>query len=99
MKIKINADGYSHLLNENSKEIFCIKRQPATTIIPDKLGQPIAIEIPTRSSLCGNHCPFFLYQPFEDKPGGIVDLCHGHTRGINEEITENNPTKLKILQP
>lgn len=99
MKIKINADGYSHLLNDNSKEIFCIKRHPVQTIIADKLGQPVAIEMPTRSSLCGDHCPFFRYTPNEDK-SGAVELCHDHIRGISEEIQEDiNTNKLKILQP
>lgn len=97
MKIKINADGYSHLLNEEKKEVFCIKRHPVQTIVPDKLGQPVAIEIPTRSSLCGDHCPFFFFELAQDKTSGLAQLCENHVRGINEII--NEPTeKLKLIQ-
>ena len=99
MKIKINENGYSHLLNDQNKEIFCIKRQPAQTIIPDKLGQPIALEIPTQASLCGDHCPFFRFIEDTEKLGtGVAELCHDHLRGVGQIITQNTP-ELKILKP
>ena len=98
MKLKINNDGYSHLLNDAEQPVYCIKRSPATTIMPDKLGQPQALVIPTLTNYCGDHCPFFVFDPSENQTSGIVFLCHEHTRGISELITENNKPKLTLLK-
>ena len=47
MKLQKNTDGYTILLNDAKQPAYCIKRTPATTIVPDKLGQPQALVIPT----------------------------------------------------
>jgi hypothetical protein len=96
MKLQKNSDGYSILLNDESQPAYCIKRTPATTIVPDKLGQPQALVIPTLTNYCGDHCPFFMVEPIEI--GHMVNLCHNHIRGISEiiEQTDNKPA-LKLL--
>ena len=93
MKIQTNPDGYTHLLNDAGQPVYCIKRTPATTIIPDKLGQPQALVIPTLTNFCGDHCPFFQLEPTEN--GQLVNLCHGHIRGISE-VQHKPATKLNL---
>jgi|688.fasta_scaffold623845_2 hypothetical protein len=96
MKLQKNSDGYSILLNDEGQPAYCIKRTPATTIVPDKLGQPQALVIPTLTNYCGDHCPFFMVEPTDG--GHIVNLCDMHIRGISEVInqTDNKPA-LKLL--
>jgi hypothetical protein len=97
MKLQKNTDGYTILLNDAKQPAYCIKRTPATTIVPDKLGQPQALVIPTLTNYCGNHCPFFDVEPNEN--GHIVYLCQGHIRGISEIIEDNNNApKLTLLK-
>lgn len=87
MKLQINSDGYTHLLNDAGQAVYCIKRTPATTIVPDKLGQPQALVIPTLTNFCGDHCPFFSVEPSENKTA-LVNLCHDHVRGVSEILEE-----------
>jgi hypothetical protein len=96
MKLQKNSDGYSILLNDKGQPAYCIKRTPATTIVPDKLGQPQALVIPTLTNYCGDHCPFFMVEPTDG--GHIVNLCEMHIRGINEVIEQtNSKPALKLL--
>lgn len=96
MKLQKNSDGYTILLNDESQPAYCIKRSPATTIVPDKLGQAQALVIPTLTNYCGDHCPFFMVEPTDG--GHIVNLCEMHIRGISEVInqTDSKPA-LKLL--
>jgi hypothetical protein len=96
MKLQKNSDGYTILLNDESQPAYCIKRTSATTIVPDKLGQPQALVIPTLTNFCGDHCPFFMVEPTEG--GHIVNLCDMHIRGISEVIEQNKNTKLTLLK-
>lgn len=95
MKLKINQDGYSHLLNDAGQPVYCIKRTPATTIVADKLGQPTALVMPTITSFCGDHCPFFMLEQSDNTT--IVNLCEMHIRGISETITEDTKPQLKLI--
>ena len=97
MKIKINQDGYSHLLNDAGQPVYCIKRTPATTIVADKLGQPTALVMPTITNYCGDHCPFFQLEDTENNTIKIVNLCEMHIRGISETITEDTNPQLKLI--
>ena len=96
MKLQKNSDGYTILLNDESQPAYCIKRTPATTIVPDKLGQPQALVIPTLTNYCGDHCPFFMVEP--TNYGHIVNLCDKHIRGISEVIEQtDSKIALKLL--
>jgi hypothetical protein len=96
MKLQKNTDGYTILLNDAKQPAYCTKRTPATTIVPDKLGQPQALVIPTLTNYCGDHCPFFKVE--EEESTTIVNLCDMHIRGISEIIEDNNLPKLTLLK-
>ncbi len=100
MKLQINDNGYNHLLNEQGQPIYCIRRTPATTIMPDKLGQPIAIVLPTETNFCGDHCPFFRFEQIgADIGNGVVELCMNHSRGVSETLQPIKKNEIKILKP
>jgi len=98
MKLQVNENGYNHLLNDQGQPVYCIRRTPATTIVPDKFNRPIAIVLPTETSYCGDHCPFFRFES-QDNKSGIVELCYNHSRGVSEVLQPEKKNDLKILQP
>lgn len=57
-----NQGKYLNLVTFDGEPVYCIHKSAVSAIVPDQLGQPMAIEIPTQSTLCGSHCPFFHYQ-------------------------------------
>ena len=97
MKLQKNISGYNHLLNDQGQPIYCIRRTPPTTIMPDKLGQPLAIVLPTETSFCGDHCPFFRFDQHDDKTG-IVELCMNHNRGVSEVLEQPTKTEHKLFK-
>lgn len=97
MKLQKNDSGYSHLVNENKQPVYCVERTPVQSIIPDKLNQPVAIEIPTTSSLCGDHCPFFeIDTPIGGVPVVVLNCRGGVNVGLTEFLEPSGPKKTKL---
>lgn len=99
----IKSGGYIHLVNDEKQPQYCIKRNPVSALVPDKLGQPVAIESQTRASMCGNHCPFFDtgWANSNNNNGFVVTLKCSSIEidlGINEIIDQDQQTnKLKLV--
>ena len=58
MKILVTPE-YSHLLNNNSKPVYCIRRTPNFIPTQGKLGGMELITAEGPIHFCGDHCPFF----------------------------------------
>jgi len=58
MKILVTPE-YSHLLNNNSKPVYCIRRTPNFIPTQGKLGGMELITAECPIHFCGDHCPFF----------------------------------------
>lgn len=58
MKILVTPE-YSHLLNNNSKPVYCIRRTPNFIPTQGKLGGMDLITAEGPIHFCGDHCPFF----------------------------------------
>ena len=96
----IKSEGYISLTNEQNKPIYCMRKNAVSALVPDKFNQPVAIESQTRSSMCGDHCPFFEIENRinDERDGKIVTISCGHieiTYGI-EKITDNDKPSLTI---
>ena len=93
------TDGYIHLTNDNDKPLYCIHRKALATFVPDKLQQPVAIESLTRSSMCGDHCPFFEMNNSMGSGKIITISCSNQevTFGIKEIIDNDNKPKSNLI--
>ena len=83
-----NQGKYLNLVTGDGEPVYCIHKSAVSAIIPDKLGQPMAIEIPTQSTLCGSHCPFFKLENI------TLHLCIKSIENLDFIPKDNN---LKIL--
>ena len=83
-----NQGKYLNLVTFYGEPVYCIHKSAVRAIVPDQLGQPMAIEIPTQSTLCGSHCPFFTYEKT------TLHLCNQGKLDNLQFIQESNNLKL-----
>lgn len=90
----MKSEGYISLTNDQNKPIYCMRKNAVSALVPDKFNQPVAIESQTRSSMCGDHCPFFEIENGIGE-GKIVTLSCSHieiTFGIEKIIDNDKPS-------
>lgn len=99
MKLLKTNQGYLNLITDEGNATFCIHKQPASTIMPDKLQRPQLLELYSQSSFCGTHCPFFQIE--KNHPAGAGKLIRINCQhneviiGASEIVDEkNNKPKL-----
>lgn len=102
MKILVTPE-YSHLLNNNSKPVYCIRRTPNFIPTQGKLGGMELITAEGPIHFCGDHCPFFkvtFYAPAPKQALATVEIQCGN---LENEIPIRNcevvkPEKENILK-
>ncbi len=80
MKILVTPE-YSHLLNNNSKPVYCIRRTPNFIPTQGKLGGMDLITAEGPIHFCGDHCPFFKTSKSDE--GIVVEI---HCGNMENEI-------------
>ena len=100
MKLKKIPEGYNVLLNDNNMHVYCIKRTPATTLVPDNLGRPQIAQFDTPINFCGDHCPFFnLKKPLNGNFENTMEVyvnCQHEQAFYRVEIAKDEAKKINL---